>query len=146
MKDLNFPLRKAYIAALDGELSFDGDNVPVYYQQAPDVEESALYVILSGHSNTATGTFSTQDNAALFTVTIHSFGEKYSNGQAVDDVTGQIMGIIFPNSQAVLDLSADDLQMTGMELVSDNVQDFESNGTKIYIDRILIFRHSIFNN
>lgn len=145
MKDMNYPLRKAYIAALDGELSFDDENVPVYYQQAPDTEGNALYVVLSGHSNNGNGTVSTLESSSTFVVNIHSFGQKYSNGQAVDNIAGQILEILLPNPAAVLDLSADDLQMTGMQLVSDTVQDFSDQSGKIYIDRILTFRHQIFN-
>lgn len=145
MKDFNYPLRKAYTAALDGNLSFDGNDVPVYYQQAPDTETIALYVVLSGHANNGNGTMHTQETSSTFTVNIHSFGLKYSNGQAVDNVAGQILEILLPSPQAVLDLSGDGLQMTGMALASDNVQDFSDQGGKIYIDRILTFRHQIFN-
>lgn len=143
MRDVNFPLRKRYITALAG-LSYNSVEVPVFYQFLPDGNSAELYVIIETISNNSTGTINTQDTQTSVTLTIHSGGTKYSNGQAVDSVAGQIMTAINPNPSAVLDLSADNFQMTSTRLATDNIQSFSEEGAKVYIDRILTFEHSIF--
>lgn len=143
MRDVNYPIRKAYIAALSG-LSYDSKTIGVHYQLLPDKADNSLYVIIESVSNNGSGTINSQDTLTSVTLTIHSSGLKYSNGQAVDNVAGQIMQIISASPSSVLDLSADDLQMISSRLTADNTRDYTSEGAKIYIDRTLIFEHDIY--
>lgn len=143
MRDSNYPLRKAYITRL-ASLSYNSVAVPVFYQYLPDGVSPDLYVIIESVSNNPNGTVSTQDSQTSITISIHSFGEKYANGQAVDNVAGQVLTLINPSPSGVLDLSADNLQMVSSKIVADNTQSFSSEGSRIYIDRILTFEHTIF--
>jgi hypothetical protein len=143
MKDVNYPIRKAYNTALAG-VSYNSVAVETFYQFLPDGIHPDLYIVIDSISNNNAGTINSQETRTSVTVTVHSFGEKYSNGQAVDDVAGQVLAAINPSPSGVLDLSDDDLQMAGTTLQADNTQTFSSQGNRIYIDRVLIFEHHIY--
>ena len=142
MRDINYPLRKAYYSALTG-INYDAGGVPVYYLQAPDGITAANYIVFGGVTNNDLSTKNSADTGTLMRVTVHTFKEKYNDGKAADFIGGQILQRIYPNSQAVLTLD-DNLQMFSTELVSDIVQDYGIRNSTVYIDRIIIFRHKIY--
>ena len=142
MRDVNYPLRKAYYSALTG-ITYDGNTVPVYYLQAPDDIPASNYIVFGGVTNNDLSTKNSADTGSLMRVTIHTFKEKYNDGKAADFIAGEVLQRIYPNSQAALVLE-DDLQMFSTELVNDLTQDYGVRNSTVYIDRILIFRHKIY--
>lgn len=143
MKDVNYPLRKAYFSALTG-ISYLGVAVPVYYMNLPDNLNPANYIIFGGVTNNDLSTKNSADTSTLMRVTTHTIKEKSNDGKAADYIAGEILQRIYPNSQAVLDLSADGLQMFSTELVNDLTQDYSQRNAAVYVDRILLFRHKIY--
>ena len=142
MRDINYPLRKAYFSAITG-ITYEG-AVPVYYLQAPDDIAPSNYIVFGGVTNNDASTKSSADTSTLMRVTIHTSKNKNNDGKAADYIAGEVLQRIYPTSQAYLDLSADNLQMVSTELVSDLVQDYGIKNSSVYIDRILIFRHKIY--
>lgn len=143
MKDVNYPLRKIYYAALS-PLTYNGIPIPVFFQKAPDDIIAPNYVVFDGITNSDTsGKYKAQTDTAI-TVTIHTFKEKYNDGRAADDIAGLILNAIHPNKQTRPDMSADGLQVVNTKLTTDFTQNYNINNTREYVDRLLTFTHSIF--
>ena len=142
MRDVNYSLRKSYYAALTG-ITYEASAVPVYYLQAPDDIAASNYIVFGGVTNSDLSTKNSADTSSLMRVTIHTFKDKYNDGKAADFIAGEVLQRIYPNSQAALVLD-DSLQMFSTELVSDLTQDYNIQNATVYIDRILIFRHKIY--
>lgn len=143
MRDSSYPLRKAYITAL-GSLTYNSADVPVYYQEAPDTETAENYVVINSvNHNDGSGKHLSETESSV-TLTIHTFDSKYNSGKAADDIASLILTAIYPNRQTNLDLSADSMQCIKTVLASDNIQDYAVEADRKYVDRTLIFRHTIF--
>ena len=138
MIDVSTAIRTAYITAMDGI------GAPIFSRMVPDSVEPNLYVIIDSVNSNDNGTISTQEVSVSVSLTIHSFGEKYSNGQAVNDLCSLVMTAINPSPSGVLDLSSFDLQMTSTVMENCTEQSFTSNGNRIYIDKILQYKHTIY--
>lgn len=144
MKDVAYPMQKAYLLALTG-ISYNSTNVPIYFGIVPDHIAPENYIVFGSISNTDNSTLQSADTFTSMRVTIHTFDMKYNTGKAAADIAGQVFARIYPTPQSVLDLSADTLQMVDTELTQDITQDYGQQNSRVYLDRILIFRHQIFH-
>jgi hypothetical protein len=95
MLDTSNAVRQAYITALNGNITYDGVNVPVY-GSTPFKTTPKKYVIISDIRET-------QDlnNNAFFNnvvVTLDIFAEQYmtNDNGVVDNIASQIMQILMP--------------------------------------------------
>lgn len=143
MKDVNYPAQKSYLIALTG-ITYNGNNVPVYYGEIPDNLAPDIYIVYGGITNTDASTFHSSDTNTLMRVTIHTFQLKYNTGKEAAAVANEVFQRLYPNPQFVIDLSPDNMQCVGTELVQDLTQDYSIINARTYLDRILIFRHKIF--
>lgn len=144
MKDVSYPLRKAYVAALAG-ITYEDTPVGVYYPEIPDNMDPEVAIVLSSINSNDRSTKGSADTSTSIQVTIRTFNEKYNNGRAADTVGGEVLARIYPNKQFDLDLSADGLQVTNTELQQDFLQDYGVQNDRKYIDRIMVFRHDIYH-
>lgn len=144
MRDVNYPCQKSYLLALTG-ITFQSNNIPVFYQMIPDNIAPSNYVIFGPVSNNDASTMTSADTFTSMRVTIHTFSEKYNTGKAAAFIGGEILTRIYPTPQFVLDLSADNLQCVSTEMVQDLTQDYSNLTSRVYIDRIFIFRHRIYH-
>lgn len=144
MIDVNIPLRKAYFTALSG-ITYNSIAVPVYYSYLPDGLTPDNYILFGNVTNNNIGTTTTQDTSATMRVTAYTTGNKNNDGNAADDIGGQILQRIYltPSFNIPLPVGTE-LQITGTTLESDTTQDYSLQSNKIYIDRIFIFRHLIY--
>ena len=140
MKDINKALRKAYNTALTANIS-----APVYANYAPqDVADGAgSYIVFSNVTNNDTSTKSSSDISAIMQVTIYSYKDVQNEGDTVDDLADLVFSALYSSTRSVLNLGAN-FQMLSTELNSDNTQDSMLIGQRVYIDRILQFKHEIF--
>lgn len=143
MKDVNYKLRKAYNTALTG-LTVNSIAIPVYYLQAPESENGANYIIMTSVANVDEGTKNSADTNTSMQLQITTFAEGANPGKMADDIAGAVFGIIYPTSQAVLDMSADGVQMVSTLLTDDRVIN-DRFGHREFVTRILTFRHNIFH-
>jgi len=143
MKDVNYPLRKAYVAALDGNVVVDTVNVPVYYMAAPEDEEDKNYITLNQVANVDAGTKSSSDTNTSMQVQIHTWDDNGNAGRMADMIAGVVFSIIYPNTQYVLDMSADNLHMISTVVDGDNTNEMSSQGNRVFVTRIITFRHNI---
>lgn len=144
MRDNNYPLQKAYTLRLTG-ITYLTFGVPAYYQELPNNIVLNYYILFGPVTNTDDSTINSSDSISSMRVTIHSFENEYNTGKALGSITNDVYSRIYPNSQFNLDLSPDNLQMVNTRLASDLTQDYRQAGTRLYIDRIIIFRHKIYH-
>lgn len=142
MRDTQYPLQKAYLNALTG-ITYNSLIIPVYYQMIPDNMSPDNYIIFGPVTNTDRSNFIVPETDTLMRVTIHTFQMKYNTGVAISALTEEVFNRIYPSSQFNVDLSTDNLQGFSTSLFSDLTQDYGVQKARIYIDRILIFRHKI---
>jgi len=149
MRNVNFALRKAYMAALGDPLQVNVTyptaatiEVPIYYLIAPESETGKYYITLNQVSNSEAGTFSSEKTNTSMQVQIHTWDDNGNAGQYADDIAGAVFAIIKPTPQSVLDMLADNFQMVGTFLDGDNTDQLDA-GNRIDITRILTFRHNI---
>ena len=140
MKDINKALRKAYNTALTSLISS-----PVYANYAPQdiVDGAGSYIVFSNVTNNDVSTKSSSDVLAIMQVAIYSYKDVQNEGDTVDDLTDLVFSAIYSSTRSVLNLGAG-FQMLSTELNSDNTQDPMVIGQRVYIDRILQFKHEIF--
>ena len=96
MRDSSNNVRTIYVNALNGNLSYNGKDVPVY-GQTPFRTTPQNYVVISSITETATNTNHNFGNEV--DVVIDIFSEQYrvyDNG-VVDNIAGQILNILIPD-------------------------------------------------
>jgi len=96
MKDSSNSVRTIYVNALNGNLSYNGQNVPVYGQD-PFRTLPKNYVIISSITENAANTNNSFQN--IVSVDIDIFSEQYriNDPALVDNIAGQILNILIPN-------------------------------------------------
>ncbi len=144
MKDVNWPLRKKYTTALDN-LAVGAITVPLYYLAAPETETGKYYMTLNRVSNVDVSTKNSADTNTAMQVQIHTWDDNGNAGKLADDIAGAVLAVVYPNSQATMDLSADNLQMLSTFLDGDEVNELSDHGNRVYVTRILTFRHNIYH-
>jgi hypothetical protein len=136
MIDINYPLRKAYYAALQAT------GLPVYYQSLPNNINPDNYIVFRSINSNDASTKTSSDTLTTITVEIHTVKDVANQGLAADDIAGQVYTYIYAISQFALPMSG--VQMVTTELSNDTVQDFQISAQVSYISRFITFRHNIF--
>lgn len=144
MKDINYPLRKAYYSALSGMTDINDVTIPVYYGMAPEDNINNNYITFSKVSNTDASTKSENSLEVAMNVTINTFDNNGNSGQNCDFIANKILQAIYPDTYNNLDLSDDGLQLVNTRLETDIVNDYAMTGSRVYLDRTIIFSHLIF--
>lgn len=143
MRDVNYPLRKIYFAKLSA-ITYNGTPVKAFYQKAPDDISDANYIVYGAMSNndvSAKHKFATDTSMQ---VTIHTYAQKYNDGMAADNIAGLVFDALYPDSGAIPDMAADNLQLLTTKLTNDTIIPYTLNNSREYLDRVLTFQHSIF--
>lgn len=141
MRDVNYPLRKAYFTALTG-IVYNSLPVPCYYQIAPDNIANTDYIIFYPQSTTDISTKNSSDVTATFVVKIHTWANKYNNGNAADAIADIIYQLLLPTPQSTLFLDNRDMYSTSV--ASDIIEPWTVNNQRIYVDRVITFSHNIY--
>lgn len=151
MRDINSPLQKVYHDTLNGALiNSAGVEVGVYEDQAPDTLpdgtpfDPAEYVVITGRTSFDTSTKTSTDVSAQIQVSVHTRKRKYNNRKELNLVCGQILQRIKPTPNAVLDMSAFDIQMMNLSLDNDVEQDYGTLADQAFVSRNLIFQQDLF--
>lgn len=145
MLSVNLTLRKAYFASLNN-ITYDGNPVKVFWSQLPTSIAPGIYIIFGQIRNVDIGNKSRSLTLTSVTVSIYTNNIKYNDGVAVEIVAGEVLNRIYRDQRFKLDLNSDFFNILGTTLQSDFTQDFTEDKQNVYIDRILIFQHTIFQN
>ena len=97
MKDCSNSVRTIYVNLLNGNLSYNGKDVPVYGQN-PFRTLPQNYVIISSITEQASNTNDSFGN--IVSVDIDIFSEQYriNDLSVVDNIAGQILNILIPDT------------------------------------------------
>lgn len=98
MKDCSNSVRTIYVNALNGHLSYNSKDVPVY-GQTPFRTLPQNYVIISSITEQASNTNDSFGN--IVSVDIDIFSEQYrvNDLSVVDNIAGQILNILIPDTK-----------------------------------------------
>lgn len=99
MKDVQKGLRLSIHTALNGNLSYDSTNVPVWDEKLESSVDK--YVILSTQVGVPENSQQTFVRKASILIDIVDKQDNTVSKDAVDDISDQILDIIFPTTQAI---------------------------------------------
>jgi hypothetical protein len=98
MKDCSNSVRTIYVNALNGNITYNGKDVPVYGQD-PFKTLPKNYVIISSITEQANNTNNTFQNIVQVDIDIFSEQYRVNDLSVVDNISGQILNILIPDSQ-----------------------------------------------
>jgi hypothetical protein len=96
MKDCSNNVREIYVNALDGQISYNGKNVPVY-GQTPFRTPPQNYVVISSITETANNTNHNFGNEVDVVLDIFSEQYRVYDNAVVDNIASQILTILIPD-------------------------------------------------
>lgn len=140
----NLALRKAYYGVLSN-ITYQGSPVKVFWNQLPTSIEPGIYIIFSGIRNTDDSNKGASVTSTSVNVSIYTNSMKYNDGVAVEVVANEVLNRIYKNPQFHLYIDSF-FHVVTTQLTGDNTQDFSQVNQNVYIDRILTFTHTIFQN
>jgi hypothetical protein len=143
MLSINTSIRKAYYSTL-GTIQYEGVAVPVFWNQIPSTIAPGIYIIFSNIRNNDQSNKGASVTQTSVTVSVYTNSLKYNDGIAVESVANEVLNRIYNSPQFKLPLDTF-FQVTQTRLTSDITNNF-SERQNVYIDRILIFNHTIFQN
>lgn len=144
MLSSNLSIRKAYYAALS-TIRYQGSPVPVYWGQLPTTISPGIYIIFSNIRNNDQSNKGASITQTSVTVSIYTNSLKYNDGVAVEAVANEVLNRIYNSPQFKLPLDTF-FQIIQTRLTSDITNDFSQDRQNVYIDRILVFNHTVFQN
>lgn len=145
MRDINTPLQKTYYDALNGNVVNNAVQVvKVYEDQEPDGEDAEQYIVITGRNSNDTSTKSSSDVSAEIQITVNTRRRKYNNRKELNYICDQILQIIKPTPNAVLDMESFNIQMMNLSLQSDTELDYGTLAEQAFVSRNLIFQQDLF--
>lgn len=145
MLSSNITLRQAYYSILS-TISYNGSPVPVFWAQLPTTISPGIYIIFSQIRNNDNSNKGASVTKTSVTVSIYTNSLKYNDGVAVEAVANEVFNRIYKTPQFNIDLNSNFLKIVNTSLASDVTNDFSQSRQNVYIDRILVFNHLIFQN
>ena len=97
MKDCSNNIRTIYVNALNGNLSYNGKDVPVY-GQTPFRTLPQNYVIISSITENANNTNDSFQNTVNVDIDIFSEQYRVNDLSVVDNIASQILNILIPDT------------------------------------------------
>jgi len=97
MKDASNSVRTIYVSALNGNISYNGQDVPVY-GQTPFRTTPKNYVVISSITETAINTNQSFGNNVDVVIDIFSEQYRIYDNAVVDNIAGQILNILIPDT------------------------------------------------
>lgn len=140
----NIAVRKAYYSALNN-IIYNGNPVPVFWEQLPTTISPGIYIIFSAIRNNDQSNKGASVTQTSVTVSIYTNAMKYNDGVAVESVANEVLNRIYKSPQFNISLGTF-FQSIQTKLTSDITNNFSQDRQNVYIDRILVFNHTIFQN
>lgn len=97
MKDASNNIRVIYVNALNGNLSYNGQDVPVY-GQTPFRTPPKNYVVISSITEVANNNNQYFGNSVDVVIDIFSEQYRVYDNAVVDNIAGQILNILIPDT------------------------------------------------
>jgi len=145
MRSPNLAIRQAYNTLLN-TIQYNSAPVPVYFQQLPTDVGPGVYIIFGQIRNNDDGNKFSPVTQTSVTVSIYTNSPQYNDGVAVDTVANEVLNRLYKNPQFNISLADQFLQVVTTTLESDQTNDWSQDQQNIYIDRIMVFQHTVFQN
>jgi hypothetical protein len=139
MIDFKYILRSAYYALLNGNLTSGGNPVPVADTLDPIIDMGTIYVLLVNEVGISDNTHQSFMSEEKIRVDIIARGVRVST-KTVDDLAGQILGIILPTPQ---NSALGNSKIINCRLTDDRYQNFHAAGANNVARRILTFTQTV---
>ncbi len=140
MTGLDREIRNAYDALLFGNVTYNGQPVPIYNKQVPRGEDPELYVLYSVQQSFNDNTKSSFNADSDMTILVVSSQIHNNDGEANEEVGNQIIQIIYPDSKGS-SISCPSFQVIRTRLVNDTTPEPYYEGEKVIITRAIQFEH-----
>lgn len=98
MLDCSNNIRTIYVNALNGNITYNGKDVPVY-GQTPFVTTPKNYVVIGDISEVGVNTNNSFGNNVDVTIDIFSEQYRVNDLSVVDNIASQILNILLPDTQ-----------------------------------------------
>lgn len=144
MLSSNIALRQAYYSLLS-TITYNSVAVPVFWNQLPTSISPGIYIIFGKIRNNDVSNKSNAVTQTSVTVSIYTNSLKYNDGVAIEYVANEVMNRLYKSPDFNISLN-DFYQCLQTKLLSDITNDFSQDKQNVYIDRILVFNHTIFQN
>jgi len=144
MIDVKQPLRKAYYELLDNSLNYNSANVPVS-DDLKKLQDAGvnLYVLITTQSGNDAGTMQSWDSEEDLSLDIVFKGGARANKQVVDNIAGQILGLVFPSPGIDGLARQTGIQINCVRLTDDRNLDMTLGAASTMTRRRLTFRQHI---
>lgn len=137
MNDINIPIRQAYYSLLNGNVSYNGNNIKVYNLFVNDTVTPDIYIVIQAQNSVEISPKCDQMREATIQFLICT-KLNYNSGWECDKIADQLLSIVYPNRSSVID------GCLSMDMVSDNtIADYDSEAKKQIVERVIIFKHII---
>lgn len=145
MLSSNLSLSRAYFSILS-TITYLGNPVPVFKNQIPTTISPGIYIMFGRIRNVDISDKSASVTQTSVTVSIYTNSLKYNDGEAVEIVANEVLNRIYKNPEFKIVLAESFFQVIGTSIQNDFTQDFSVDKQNVYIDRIIIFNHTIYQN
>jgi hypothetical protein len=145
MLSVNDILSKAYFATLS-TIEYLGNPVPVYKNQLPTDIAPGLYIMFGRIRSQDTSPKTSSTTQTTVTVWVYTNSLKYQDGVAVDVVGNEVLNRLYKVRDFNINLNSQFLIVNTTSLQQDFTQDYSVDKQNVYIDRVMIFSHTIFQN
>lgn len=142
MKNVNKVLRKKCFDLLNGNLTVEGEDVPIYYKYIPNTVDKPFYLIIRTVNNSDHSNFQRNKTNTSIQFGLYSKDTVANSGDAIEEMADQIYSIIYPTSQSKIDLTPD-FNAACLKLENDISPDAFQTDNAIFINRFITFSFDI---
>lgn len=143
MIDVKQPVRRAYYDLLSGVLTYNGSPVPIVDDVKNINDTSTIYVLLSNQSGVDASTFQTFDSEETIVLDIVFKATMRSNKETVDNIAGQILGLVMPAPGINGLTSGPGVQINCVKLKDDRYLTLALNNSNSVVRRLLTFSQHV---
>lgn len=147
MKDPVKFIKDAYLTLLNGNVSYNGSNVPAYDEEA-DPAGNTYYIIISTvtDTNQAVKTKFFSDTEVLIDVVTLLDFQMPKQKEIVDVICGKVMNLVLPTKETTGIADTSDFQVISVRCESANHLPVLDSGTKKVVRRVMRFAQTIVEN
>lgn len=144
MRDAGTALRRAYWLALNGNLTVDGDNVPVYYGKVQSTISVPLYVLIGRSTYQSKNSKSCEAEERTVEIDIYQKQPTEVSMEEVEDVSDQILQIVKPTTKTIGVSIASPFKIIVIKLLdNDDDKPQQLDDKKFVVGKSLRFRNHI---
>jgi hypothetical protein len=143
MIDTKLPLRRAYYSMLNGNITSNGNNVPVYDDVIKLGDETNLYILLSSQTSNDDSTLCCFASTDTMLLDIVYKAQGRTNKQVVDTIANQIFSLILPSVAGNGLPEQPEIEIYHPRVESDSYVTMTLGASQQIVRRLITFTHRI---